>query len=455
MAAFSSRGPLVAGGGDLLKPDLGAPGVDVLAAVAPPGQRGREFDLFSGTSMSAPHIAGIAALLKQLHPDWSPMAVKSALMTTATDVLEQFTGTAASDASALRAFAQGAGHVQPNSAMNPGVVYDSDVEDWLAFLCGTTAAVNPNTCNALKAAGFSLDINDMNVPSIAISKLAGTDTVTRRITNVDDKTSTYTASASMTGVGVVVTPSSLTLNPGETKSFKVTLNTTTAPLNRYTAGSLTWTDARNHSVRIPVVARPAALGAPAEVTSNGSPTSWQVTPGYTGPLTAAVRGLVPAVTNAYTIAQDQQLQFASAVPAGATFRTGIYEDTITPAGTDLDLVLFRCAPGCTQVAISADGDSNEEVTVVNSGAAATYVVLLDGFDTNGPSATGTLFRWTLGSVDAGNTTLSGVGPAVTGVAQTHTATFTGLSPATRYLGSVEYSDATGSIGRTLLAVRTP
>ena len=59
------------------------PGVDVLAAVAPPGQRGREFDLFSGTSMSAPHIAGIAALLKQLHPDWSPMAIKSALMTTA------------------------------------------------------------------------------------------------------------------------------------------------------------------------------------------------------------------------------------------------------------------------------------------------------------------------------------------------------------------------------------
>ena len=58
MAAFSSRGPLVAGAGDLLKPDLGAPGVDVLAAVAPPGQRGREFDLFSGTSMSAPHIAG-------------------------------------------------------------------------------------------------------------------------------------------------------------------------------------------------------------------------------------------------------------------------------------------------------------------------------------------------------------------------------------------------------------
>ena len=137
-ADFSSRGPLTAGGGDLLKPDIGAPGVDVLAAVAPPGQRGREFDLFSGTSMSAPHIAGIAALFKQLHPDWSPMAIKSALMTTSTDVLSTFTATAGADASALKAFAQGAGHVQPNSAADPGLVYDSDLFDWAAFMCGTT-----------------------------------------------------------------------------------------------------------------------------------------------------------------------------------------------------------------------------------------------------------------------------------------------------------------------------
>ena len=186
MAAFSSRGPLIAGAGDLLKPDIGAPGVDVLAAVAPPGQRGREFDLFSGTSMSAPHIAGIAALFKQLHPDWSPMAIKSALMTTATDVLETFTGTTASDASALRAFAQGAGHVQPNPAMTPGLVFDSNINDWLAFLCGATTGVLPSVCSSLSAAGYSFDRSDMNVPSIAIGDLAGVQTVKRKVTNVDD-----------------------------------------------------------------------------------------------------------------------------------------------------------------------------------------------------------------------------------------------------------------------------
>ena len=87
-ASFSSRGPLRAGNGDLLKPDVIAPGQDILAAVAPPGNNGRDFDIYSGTSMSSPHVAGLAALLKNLHRDWSPMMIKSALMTTAYDVLD-------------------------------------------------------------------------------------------------------------------------------------------------------------------------------------------------------------------------------------------------------------------------------------------------------------------------------------------------------------------------------
>src|SRR5258705_1731101 len=87
-ASFSSRGPLVAGGGDLLKPDLMAPGQDIVASVAPPNNSGRDFDLYSGTSMSSPHVAGLGAVLKNLHPNWSPMMIKSALMTTGYDVLD-------------------------------------------------------------------------------------------------------------------------------------------------------------------------------------------------------------------------------------------------------------------------------------------------------------------------------------------------------------------------------
>jgi subtilisin family serine protease len=463
MAAFSSRGPLTAGAGDLLKPDIGAPGVDVLAAVAPPGNRGREFDLFSGTSMSAPHITGIAALFKQAHPDWSPMAIKSALMTTATNPIDEFTDTPAADPSALRAFADGAGHVQATPALDPGLVFDSDANDWLAFLCGATSGVNPAVCTQLKNAGYSFDRSDMNVPSIAIGDLAGVQTVKRRVTNVDNRTATYTAAAALTGVDVSVSPASFSIAPGQTKTIEVSFTRTTAAIGKYVGGSLRLVGG-GHTVRIPLVARPVPFGTATEVSSNGSPVSWQARIGYNGPLAASVGGLVPATQAAFTVARDPDQTFVPTdptgtfktevvVPAGAVFRSGIYEDALSPSGTDLDMYVYR---GATRVGVSADGDSNEEVTLTNGGAPLTLTVYIHGFSTgSAPSAAGTLFTWVVGTASAGNTTLSGiVSPASVGV-QTHTATFSGLAANTRYLGRVEYTDGTNALGRTLLSIRTP
>ena len=86
IAGFSSRGPALASDSDVIKPDISGPGVSVLAAVAPPSGEGRDFDLYSGTSMSSPHIAGLAAFILGKNPQWSPMTVKSAMMTTAYDL---------------------------------------------------------------------------------------------------------------------------------------------------------------------------------------------------------------------------------------------------------------------------------------------------------------------------------------------------------------------------------
>ena len=124
VAAFSStQAPSTTTGGDILKPNIAAPGVDVLAAVSPVGHQGRNYDLISGTSMAAPHIAGIAAVLKDIHPRWSPMMIKSAMMTTARDTV----GTTSP-------FDQGAGNVRPTSACDPLAVLNHGILDWLGYL---------------------------------------------------------------------------------------------------------------------------------------------------------------------------------------------------------------------------------------------------------------------------------------------------------------------------------
>jgi subtilisin family serine protease len=250
-ASFSSRGPLAAGSGDLLKPELIAPGQDILAAIAPPARHGRSFDLASGTSMAAPHVAGLAALLKDLRPTWSPMAIKSALMTTGSDVLDG----PATDPAVI--FSQGAGHVRPNRAADPGLVYDSGLEDWLAFLCGATNGVEPRACDALADDGYSFETSDLNTAAIAINRMRDAETVTREVTNVGRRTATYRATTTgLDGISATVSPRSLTLKPGTSKSFTVAFTRTSAVPNRYYGGHLTWTDGI-HTVRTPIVVHPA------------------------------------------------------------------------------------------------------------------------------------------------------------------------------------------------------
>ena len=136
------------------------------------------------------------------------MAIKSALMTSAYDVLDGPN----TDPSVI--FSQGAGHIKPNSAADPGLVYDSGFNDWLAFLCGTTN-VGAGTCAALEAAGYSTDPSDFNSPSIAVSALAGSKTVTRYVTNVSKWQRTFRPSVTgLSGVTASVSPKQLTIKPG-------------------------------------------------------------------------------------------------------------------------------------------------------------------------------------------------------------------------------------------------
>jgi len=336
-ASFSSRGPMLAGNGSLLKPDIIAPGQDILAGVAPPANNGRTFDLYSGTSMSSPHVAGLAALMKEVQPRWSPMAIKSALMTTATDVLD------GPNTHPLVIFRQGAGHVNPNNAADPGLVFDSGFEDWVGFLCGT-ASIDTSTCTSL---GIPIlgNASDLNAASIAVGNLVGSQTVTRRVTNVGNGTATYKPSiAGMDGFTVSVSPSSLTLHKGQTKSFQVTFTRTSAPLNAYVGGQLTLTGGTSnkartqHAVRVPMVIKPVALAAPAEVDG-----SYTVKFGFTGPFTATPRGLVPAATTASSVATGAVKDTQVVIAAGTTHARFSLFDANVSAASDLDLEVYNAA----------------------------------------------------------------------------------------------------------------
>ena len=454
-AEFSSRGPLTAGGGDLLKPDLIAPGQDILAAYSP-SVAGDEFNMISGTSMSSPHVAGLAALLKDLHPDWSPMAIKSALMTTGYDVKDD------TDA-ASRTFRQGAGHVDPNKAASPGLVYDSNVYDWFAFLCGTTKAVGPGTCDVLTGAGYSTDASDMNVPSIAIGDLAGSQTVTRRVTNVDSKSTTYHASVTgVPGFDVKVTPNKLKLSPGETKEFKVTITATTAEPGKYAAGNLTWRHG-NTSVRSPIVVKSVALAAPAQVTAkSGGSVSYDVTFGFAGDFTATPRGLVKGNTQQIALSDDPGNSFAPAIPpgagtvllrpvvaAGTTYvRFATYD---TGNGDDLDLYLFD--PQGRQVALSGNEGSGEQISLHNP-AAGTYYLFVHGYQMAEADTPVTVYDWKLGTADAGNLTVTAPATAKTGGQGTIKVDVATLE-AGKWLGSVAYGGASDLPNPTIVQVDVP
>jgi hypothetical protein len=343
-------------------------------------------------------------------------------MTTGTDVLD------GPNTNPLVIFRQGAGHVKPISAVDPGLVFDSGANDWLGFLCGTQLPVS--FCTSANVA--VLNPSDMNVASIALGALPGVQTVTRRVTNVSKTTSTYTPTlAGLPGITASMNPASLTIEPGQTKSFTMTFTRTTATLLAYGGGQLTLSDGM-HRVRVPVVVRPMAMGVPAEVSG-----TYNVTFGYDGAFTATPRGLVPAVKSQGAAATGGQAEFTVNIPAGMTHaRFSLFDSDVSQA-SDLDLEVYLSG---TLVGSSGGGTSAEEVNLLNPSAGA-YTVRVIAFAVPSGSASFNLYSWLLGSTSAGNMTITAPATATTGQSGAIGIATSGLTGGTRYLGSVVYGGA--------------
>ncbi|XP_077246194.1 subtilisin-like protease SBT3.9 [Tasmannia lanceolata] len=266
---FSSRGPSSLSP-SVLKPDIAAPGVNILASWSPASSSSTDtdhhqlplnFKIESGTSMSCPHISAIVALLKSIHPSWSPSAMKSALITTASVIDEYSQSMVAEGAPHKQAdpFDYGGGHVDPNKASDPGLIYDMDVLDYVYFLCSlgyNNSAISLMTRHHTICSKTSRTQEDLNVPSISIPELRKSFMVSRTVTNVGPVSSVYTAHVEAPpGVRVFVKPSILSFNSTVKKlQFTVSFHSRLRVQGRYSFGSLSWEDGV-HIVRIPLVVR--------------------------------------------------------------------------------------------------------------------------------------------------------------------------------------------------------
>ncbi|XP_030452063.1 subtilisin-like protease 4 [Syzygium oleosum] len=190
VASFSLRGPSLASLG-ILKTDIIGPGVDVLAAWPFPIRNGTKmknyFKVLSGTSMSCPHLSGIVALIKGAHPDWSPAAIKSAIMTSAKQLNINRELILDERLQPTDVFAIGAGHVDPAKAIDPGFVYDIQPDDYIPYLCGlgyTDEQVSRIAHKPVKCSGeSSIPEGELNYPSFSVI-LEPPQTFTRTVTHV-------------------------------------------------------------------------------------------------------------------------------------------------------------------------------------------------------------------------------------------------------------------------------
>jgi hypothetical protein len=300
MASFSSRGP----GGDFLKPDITAPGVQILAGDTPTptgvadGAPGQLFQAIAGTSMSAPHIAGSAAIVFALHPAFSVSEVKSALMTTANrNVVNQDGHTPAG------VFDDGSGRVDLAGVVDPGLALD----------------VSRNAMDA--ALVDPIHRIDLNEPSVYDPALPGRVTTTRTFTNVSGQTQIYRISVTSDlpgGITVSGTPN-LVLPVGTSRTITITLDGTTGTIGTFYTGQIDLTQVGgSHHLHLPVAFAPAKASATAvALTTSCNPSVIHQLTSQTSTCTATVQNnaLVPATVNLTTTFADN-LSFVSANNGG-------------------------------------------------------------------------------------------------------------------------------------------
>jgi hypothetical protein len=421
----------------------------------------------SGTSMSSPHIAGVGALLKQAHPDWSPAVIRSAIMTTASqDVVDN------DRISQADPFDFGAGHVNPGgewikgSVAQPGLAYDAGLFEYAAYTCGADFGVfTPGSCDFLESIGVPSDASDLNLPSIGIAELAGSQTVQRTVTSVANENGWRTYNVSVEappGYSVTVEPSSLRLKKGQSATYYVTVTNESAPAGEWRFGSLTWNEKDGYySVYTPIAVSAALFAAPAIVEGSGESgsASFDVSFGYTGSYVAAPHGLVADAPTSGNISQDPDQTYPSGDDgdggvdmisysiAGAAF---VRWELFIPGEDDIDLFLEDS--GGNIIASSTNGGTDELIELMLP-ADDTYTMVVHGWSVPNEPLPYTLHYWAVPLASGGSLSVdSAPASAEIGVTAAVDVSWSGLAAGIKHLGAVSHTGDAGLLGLTLVEV---
>ena len=443
IAGFSSHGPVLAAGSDVLKPDISAPGVSILAAYASAEGADPEFNFLSGTSMAAPHITGLAALYLGEHPLATPAEIKSVMMTGGTNLLD------ADGNDVTDPFTQGAGQVTPGTYLDAGFYYPADDEDWKSYVLGADQFADYG--DFIPPIDFDgvdpIDPSDLNQASIAIGDFIGSQTVTRTVTSL--AAGDYTATIDVEGIDAVVTPSTLHFDAaGETASFTVAFSNQSAPADAWATGFLTWAGS-DQSLRSPVAIHPTtalvqAAGVGSGVVGNAEVT---VTGGVDTNLPVALDSLMLGDVNDDSGEQDDLLSYLHEVVAGTASAEFNVDPVDAPAGVDLDLTVLYSPvrsndiDDYVKVAASATASGSESTTIEDP-AVGFYVAVVDFYSV---PAGGTDIRESMYTDNpATNAVDVSVAPnplALTiGDESTLTASWWGLAPNSDYRGYITYGE---------------
>ena len=432
IAGFSSRGPAASDNGDLLKPDITAPGVSVLAAVAPPSNHDRDFDLYSGTSMSAPHVAGLAGFMLGERPAWTPMQVKSAMMTTARD-LRNAQGGAATDP-----FAQGAGEVVPRRMFDPGLFVVSDGQDWRGYLTGI----------GLDTGVPAVEAKDLNVPSLAQGYVMSTTSFTRTFTA--SRKGTWTVKVDVPGFRAKVSTATIRAKrAGDLEDLRITFQRTTAPLSEYAEGFVTLQGPT--TVRLPVALRPVSVKAPSSVAGTGTSGTVEVpvTGGFDGDLNVSTAGLVEGQVDEGELPEGEST--IACVTIGEGNDLAQFDLVAPDQASDLDMYVYEagsCDPASvTALAGEAATPSSGETFSLEGAPAGTYLVEVIAYSAGASDPV----PYSLRVYDLGGTPDLGAlsvepnpVPVTTGGTTSFETGWSGLAADGHYLGMLGYDGAPNS-----------